>query len=251
MYIPRASLMILTMFGSPDGGFVSGLFSSAFNLFFWLFSSNSTLRNPTQYRRIPNAEMVVAKEGKCCFWLVIFMPVSMARRLFQNYLLQWCFIWCNISYEMFLYIIHLPLLFFTLISFYYRGGTFSTFTSFYYRDGKFSTLISFYYRDGPFSTLISFNYRDGTFSSLISFYYRDVTFSTLISFYSRDRTFYTLISFYYRDVTFSTLISFDYRDGKFSTLISFDYRDGKFSTLISFYYRDGTFFYLDVILLPW
>ena len=74
-----------------------------------------------------------------------------------------------ISYEMFLYIIHLPLLFFTLISFYYRGGTFSTFTSFYYRDGKFSTLISFYYRDGPFSTLISFDYRDVAISTLVSF----------------------------------------------------------------------------------
>ena len=27
----------------------------------------------------------------------------MPRRLFQNYLLPWCFIWCNISYEMFLW----------------------------------------------------------------------------------------------------------------------------------------------------
>ena len=36
VYIPLASLMILTMFESLDGGFrfVSRLFSSAFNLFF-------------------------------------------------------------------------------------------------------------------------------------------------------------------------------------------------------------------------
>ena len=80
VYIPLASLMILTMFESLDGGFrfVSRLFSSAFNLFFWLFSSNSTLRNPMQYRRMPNAEMVVAKEGRCCFWHVIFMQVSLS-----------------------------------------------------------------------------------------------------------------------------------------------------------------------------
>ena len=64
------------MSGSLEGGFVSGLFSSPFNLFLWLFNSNSTLRNPTQYRRIPNAEMVVAKEGRCCFWPAIFMRVS-------------------------------------------------------------------------------------------------------------------------------------------------------------------------------
>ena len=67
VYIPRVSLIILTMSGPLDGGFVSGLFSSAFNLFFCLFNSNSTLRNPAQYRRIPNTEMVVAKEGRCCF----------------------------------------------------------------------------------------------------------------------------------------------------------------------------------------
>ena len=79
LYIPRVSLMILTMFRSLDGGFVSGLFSSAFNLFVWLFNSNSILRNPAQYRRIPNAETVVAKEGKCRFWLVIFvMQVSLS-----------------------------------------------------------------------------------------------------------------------------------------------------------------------------
>ena len=78
VYIPRASLMILKLFESLDGGFVSGLFSSAFNLFFWLFNSNSTLRNPIQYRRIPNTEMVLTKEGRCCFWLVIFMRVSLS-----------------------------------------------------------------------------------------------------------------------------------------------------------------------------
>ena len=78
VYIPRASLMILTMLESLYRGFVFGLFSSAFNLFFWLFNSNSTLRNPMQYRRMPNAEMVVAKEGRCCFWLVIFMGVSLS-----------------------------------------------------------------------------------------------------------------------------------------------------------------------------
>ena len=32
-----------------------------------------------QYRRIPNAETVVAKEGRCCFLLVIFvMRVSLS-----------------------------------------------------------------------------------------------------------------------------------------------------------------------------
>ena len=106
-------------------------------------------------------------------------------------------------------IIHLPLLFFTLISFYYRDVTFSTVISFDYRDGKFSTLISFYYRDGPFCNILtSFDYCDGIFTSLLSFYYRDVTFSTLISFDYCDGTFSSLISFYYRDVSISTLISF-------------------------------------------
>ena len=78
VYIPRASLMTLTMFGSLDGGPVSGLFSSAFNLFFWLYNSNSTLRKPMQYRRIPNAEMMVAMEGKRCFWGVIFIRASLS-----------------------------------------------------------------------------------------------------------------------------------------------------------------------------
>ena len=80
MYKPRASLMNLTMFGLLEDGFGSGLFSSAFNLFFWLLNSNSTLRNPMQYRRIPSAETVVAKQGRCCFWLVIFMRVSLSPR---------------------------------------------------------------------------------------------------------------------------------------------------------------------------
>ena len=78
VYIPRASLVILTLFESLDDRFVCGLFSSAFNLFLWLFNSNSTLRKPMQYRRMPNAEMVLAKEGRCCFWLVIFVRVSLS-----------------------------------------------------------------------------------------------------------------------------------------------------------------------------
>ena len=51
-------------------------FSSEFSLFLWLFNSNSTLKNPTQYRTIPNAEMVLANEGNLCFGVVIFKPVS-------------------------------------------------------------------------------------------------------------------------------------------------------------------------------
>ena len=124
---------------------------------------------------------------------VVFYGAPLVSKLFVTVMFH--FNWCNISYEMFLHIIPLPLLFFTLISFYYRGGTFSTLTSFYYRDGKFSSLISFYYRNGPFSTLISFNYRNGTFCSLISFYYRDGPFSTLISFDYRDVAISPLISF--------------------------------------------------------
>ena len=75
-YIPRVTLINLAMFGSPDGGSVSAMFSSACNLSLWLFSSNSTLKNPTQYNIIPNAEMVEAKEGKRCFWAVIFPCVN-------------------------------------------------------------------------------------------------------------------------------------------------------------------------------
>ena len=42
--------------------------------FFWLFNFSSTLKNPAQYKTIPNAEMVVEKEGKRWFWAdVIFM----------------------------------------------------------------------------------------------------------------------------------------------------------------------------------
>ena len=77
-YIPRATLMNLAMFGSLDGGFVSEMFSSACNLSLWFFSSNSTLKNPTQYKIIPNAEMVVAIEGKRCFWAVISMRVRIS-----------------------------------------------------------------------------------------------------------------------------------------------------------------------------
>ena len=74
-YIPRATLMNLAMSWSLNGGSVSGMFSSACNLSLWFFSSNSTLKNPTQYKIIPNAEMVVAIEGKRCFWAVISMRV--------------------------------------------------------------------------------------------------------------------------------------------------------------------------------
>ena len=79
-YIPRAILMNLAMFGSLDGGSVSGMFSSACNLSLWLFSSNSTLKNPTQYKIIPNAVMVVAKEGKRCLWAVISTGVWISGR---------------------------------------------------------------------------------------------------------------------------------------------------------------------------
>ena len=75
-YIPQVTLMTcLAMFGSLDGGSVSAMFSSACSLSLWLFSSNSTLRNPTQYKIIPNAETALAKEGKLCFWAVISMRV--------------------------------------------------------------------------------------------------------------------------------------------------------------------------------
>ena len=79
-YIPRAILMNLEMFGSLDGGSVSGMFSSACNLSLWLFNSNSTLKNPTQYKIILNAEMVVAKEGKRCSWSVISTGVWISGR---------------------------------------------------------------------------------------------------------------------------------------------------------------------------
>ena len=38
-----------------------------------------------QYRRIPNAEMVVAKEGRCCFGLVIFMRDSLSLAYLRNW----------------------------------------------------------------------------------------------------------------------------------------------------------------------
>ena len=73
-YIPRTSLMILTIRWSLNGGFVrSATFSSANNLSFWLFNSISTLKKPMQYKIIPNAEIVVAKEGKRCFWVFFSM----------------------------------------------------------------------------------------------------------------------------------------------------------------------------------
>ena len=106
MYIPRASLMTLTMFGSLDSGPVSGLFSSAFNLFFWLYNSNSTLRKPMQYRRIPNAEMMVEKEGKLCFWGAIFnssffescsSDKDLVRELVSWYSLLFIIIFCHIE----------------------------------------------------------------------------------------------------------------------------------------------------------
>ena len=75
-YIPWASLMNLTTLwcGSLNGCFVLATISRASNLFFWLFNSSSTLKNPAQYKTIANAEMVVEKDGKRWFWDdVIFM----------------------------------------------------------------------------------------------------------------------------------------------------------------------------------
>jgi len=46
-------------------------FHGAFNLFFWSFNSNSTLKNPKQYNMIDNTEIIEANEGKSCFLTVI------------------------------------------------------------------------------------------------------------------------------------------------------------------------------------
>lgn len=79
-YIPRATLMNLAMFWSLDGGSVSLMLSSACNLSLWFFSSNSTLKNPTQYKIIPNAEMVAVIEGKRSFGAVISTRVWISGR---------------------------------------------------------------------------------------------------------------------------------------------------------------------------
>lgn len=72
--------------GSLNGCFVLATISRASNLFFWLFISSSTLKNPAQYKTIPNAEMVVEKDGKRWFWAdVIFMR--------NNLIKQALFIW--------------------------------------------------------------------------------------------------------------------------------------------------------------
>ena len=63
--------------GSLNGCFVLATISRTSNFFLWLFNSSSTLKNPAQYKTIPNAEMVVEKEGKRWFWAdVILMGQS-------------------------------------------------------------------------------------------------------------------------------------------------------------------------------